>query len=142
MSRPEIRPRRRGRGAAAARCAFALAACMLGWAAEARATHCAWTYDPAIGQPGLSTPGSGSAARAFALWEGDLVACGDFASAGGQPVTNAARWDGTRWSAMGDGFSSTVWSLNVFRGSLYAFGQFQLAWPAIAWRAARWDGAS
>lgn len=121
---------------------LALAAFMGGLAGEASSNHCAWTYDPTIGQPGLLSPESGSSARAFALYEGDLVAAGDFSSAGGQAAASVARWDGAQWAPMGSGFSSTVHSLNWFQGSLHAFGQFQLAWPNTVWRAARWNGSS
>ncbi len=109
---------------------------------DARAGTCSWEYDPVIGMPGLASQSGGSAARDFAELDGDLVAGGSFASAGGVSALDAARWDGSSWSAMGSGFSSTVYSLSTFQGSLYAFGQFQYAWPNIAWRAARWDGAA
>lgn len=122
--------------------AMALAALAGGLAAEALSSDCDWIYDPAIGQPGLSSPGSGSAAYAFALDQGDLVVCGYFANAGGLPASNAARWDGTQFTPMGQGFSSSVYTLDWFHGSLYAFGQFLYAWPHTAWRAARWDGTN
>jgi len=123
-------------------CAFAALCCAPGLVFASPAGTCSWSFDPAIGQPGLASPSGGSSARAFAILDGDLVAGGSFSSAGGQPALAAARWNGSQWSAMGSGFSSTVNSLSLFQGSLYAFGQFQYAWPNVAWRAARWDGAA
>ncbi len=108
----------------------------------AHATTCTWSFDPLIGQPGLNTSGSGSSARAFAVLDGDLVAGGYFQTAGSASSFGIARWDGSQWSPMGGGFSSTVSNLQFFQGSLYAFGQFAYAWPNLAWRAARWDGAA
>jgi hypothetical protein len=47
-----------------------------------------------------------------------LFAAGKFDSAGGHPITNLARWDGTSWSAVGSGVNDPFWagltSLAVF----------------------------
>lgn len=127
---------------------FAAAIVLAAWAATIVPSHaapagpCNWDFDPAIGMPGLASQSGGASARACAILDGDLIVGGSFITAGGVSALSAARWNGTTWSAMGGGFSSTVHSLSTFQGSLYAFGQFQLAWPNIAWRAARWDGAA
>ncbi len=77
-----------------------------------------------------------------------LYAGGDFVTAGGATVNRIAKWDGATWSALGDGMSSTVWSLTVFddgSGSgpaLYAGGVFATAGGVTVNRIARWDGAA
>jgi len=103
----------------------------------ARAQVCDWAYDPTIGQPGLEN----GFIYAFTDLDGDLVAGGSFETAGGVPSPGCARWDGTSWSAMGNGFSGAVYALTHFQGSLYAFGQFAFAFPNVSWRTARWDGS-
>ena len=39
---------------------------------------------------------------------------GDFATAGGHPAENIAKWDGSNWSAVGAGFDDAVSALTVF----------------------------
>ncbi|MCG8460259.1 MAG: DUF11 domain-containing protein, partial [Holophagales bacterium] len=75
-----------------------------------------------------------------------LYAAGRFLTAGGVPATRIARWDGTGWSPLGAGLSSTVESLAVFDDgggeALYAGGWFTTAGGTTANRVARWDGAA
>lgn len=49
---------------------------------------------------------------------------GDFTVAGTADVVNVARWDGTVWEAVGDGFSDPVRALASYQGDLYAGGDF------------------
>jgi hypothetical protein len=52
----------------------------------------------------VGSPGNGAVVRALAISPlGDVIAGGDFASAGGTPVGNVARWNGSAWSALGSG---------------------------------------
>ena len=73
-----------------------------------------------------------------------LYAGGPFTSAGGEPASRIARWDGQSWSTLGAGTNSSVNSLAVFDNgggpSLYAGGTFDMAGGAPANSIARWDG--
>ncbi len=80
-----------------------------------------------------------------------LYAGGRFTTAGGVAANSVARWDGTAWSALGDGItgrygSGTVFVLAVFddgRGpALYAGGDFTQAGGTTANSMARWDGTA
>jgi hypothetical protein len=57
----------------------------------------------------------------------DLYAGGTFTTAGGSPATNIAKWDGTRWIALGSGMNNSVFALAVSGSSLYAAGSFTTA---------------
>jgi hypothetical protein len=74
-----------------------------------------------------------------------LYVGGTFFSAGGVVGTaSIARWDGSRWSAVGGGLTNAVYALTVFddgRGAdLYAGGGFSRAGAVAANHVARWDG--
>jgi hypothetical protein len=73
-----------------------------------------------------------------------LVAVGDFDSAGGQPASCIAIWDGTNWSALGQGMGhiAGVNALAVYNGELYAAGSFDTAGGQPASCIASWDGAN
>jgi hypothetical protein len=84
------------------------------------------------------------------LSEGDLVATGRFAFAGGVAATNIARWNGSTWSPLGTGISgslpngslATGYSIAVLpNGDLIAAGSFTIAGGAAARSVARWNGA-
>jgi hypothetical protein len=75
-----------------------------------------------------------------------LYAGGTFATAGGVPANNIARWDGTTWTPLGTGVVGTVLSLAVWDDgngpALFAGGAFTTAGGAPASRIARWDGVA
>ena len=76
-----------------------------------------------------------------------LYVGGRFNLAGGNAVsTNIAKWDGTSWSSMGDGFDADVQELVVFDDgsgeALYAFGNFGSSGVTAVSRAAKWNGTS
>ncbi len=75
-----------------------------------------------------------------------LYVGGSFNLAGGQPVANVAKWDGTSWSAVGDGFDSAVQELIVFDDgsgdALYALGNFSNSGATPAAHIAKWNGTS
>jgi hypothetical protein len=77
------------------------------------------------------------------LPNGDLIAGGNFTSAGGLSSSNVARWDGQSWHAMDIGsLTSTVEDLAVMaNGDLVAAGNFTTA-GAVANGVARWTGAA
>lgn len=77
------------------------------------------------------------------LPDGDLVAGGNFTSAGGVPANHIARWDGTSWSPLGAGFSDEVRAVAVMpNGDLIAAGTFLNAGNVAVNHIARWDGTS
>lgn len=67
--------------------------------------------------------------RAIHEYNGDIVAGGYFTDAGGIPANKIAKWDGTNWIAMGQGFdgvgvdeyvkAATVWNGIFFAGGAY-----------------------
>ncbi|MEK6643183.1 MAG: hypothetical protein AABZ08_04685 [Planctomycetota bacterium] len=86
-----------------------------------------------------------------------LIVGGEFETAGGVTVNHVARWNGTEWSALGEGliydynfFSSVVRSLAVFDEdgdgpglpSLFAAGLFSRSGSVIVNSVARWNGTS
>ena len=115
--------------------------------AVAKWNGAAWS---ALGS-GLSADNYPSVAALAVDRSGNLYAGGDFDRAGGLAALNIARWDGTRWLALGTGIqgntqgnvSSYVKSLRVDdTGALYAGGYFQTAGGTPARRLARWNGTS
>ncbi len=65
-----------------------------------------------------------------------LYAAGRFASAGGASVSNIARWDGTNWTAVGNGFDDKVHALAVHEASgdpnLIIEGMFEFDFSTLA----------
>ncbi len=77
------------------------------------------------------------------LTNGDIVAGGDFTTAGGVSASHIARWDGTAWSPMGTGMDATVRALTTLpNGDLVAGGSFTTADGVAADFIARWDGTT
>lgn len=80
-----------------------------------------------------------------ALPGGDVVAGGSFIISGSLYVNNVARWNGTSWSAFGQGSSGTVYSLttlpngDVVAGGLFLFGGGGGTGLGIV---GRWDGTA
>ncbi len=82
------------------------------------------------------------------LPNGDLVAGGNFTTAGGVPANRVARWNGSSWSALGSGVegqgqsSTNVFALAVLpNGDLVAGGRFTSAGGVPANNIARWNGS-
>ena len=74
-------------------------------------------------------------------FEGDLIVCGNFQKAGGTVVNGIARWDGSSWLAMGDGFDNTVYGIGIYNGELYAGGAFTQSGSTALSRIAKWNGS-
>lgn len=106
--------------------------------------------------PGADSPFPSEENYVFALATFDdghgaaLYAGGSFRSIGGLPVNSIARWNGVRWSALGDGvewlyWPGRVWALAVFDDGgarvLHAGGSFTTAGGLAAKGVARWDGS-
>lgn len=77
------------------------------------------------------------------LSNGDLVAGGEFTTAGGIAANNIARWNGTAWVPLGSGLNGVVRALTTLRnGDLIAGGGFTVAGGVPANGIARWDGSA
>jgi hypothetical protein len=88
---------------------------------------------------------------ALVVKEGCVYAGGAFSSAGGIAATNIAKWDGTTWSALGNGVrysnsggseNGAVRSVAIAQGDLYVGGSFKLAGSQGATNIAKWDGSN
>jgi hypothetical protein len=81
-------------------------------------------------------PGTAGAVRAITVWNGQLVAGGDFTGGGTDRV---ALWNGTSWQPLGTGFPVDVGSLAVFGASLAATGTSAAIPPVIQlWNGNAW----
>src|SRR5690606_41610978 len=93
---------------------------------------------------GPSANGPDGCVRGLAVHNGELIAGGQFAHAGGVEVNGIARWDGTSWSPLpgpaGVGVSGQVDALAEYGGDLIAGGGFSKAGGEPASGVARWDG--
>ncbi len=90
-----------------------------------------------------SIPNGGSAIgySLAVLPNGDLLAAGTFANAGGTPARGVARWNGSQWSAMGNEIDGTVYKVMAMpEGDVIAVGSFSLP-GASSVDAARWNGS-
>lgn len=102
-----------------------------------------------VSELGSGIGGSGSSVLAATMHDDGsgpaLYVGGVFTEANGGPGNFVARWDGTQWSALGEGTNGTVLALaSVDHGDgpvLYAGGQFTLAGGQTANRIARWNGS-
>jgi len=70
----------------------------------------------------------------------DLIVAGNFKLAGGQTVNGIARWDGTQWHPLGQGFNHTVYGIAVYNGELYAGGDFTQSGSQVLGNIAKWNG--
>jgi hypothetical protein len=77
-----------------------------------------------------------------ATTDGTLYAGGIFDTAGGAVVNNAARWNGSTWSALDDGHgpNNLVSALLINSSGLYAAGRFTIIGDIVANHIALWDG--
>ncbi|MBN1757898.1 MAG: hypothetical protein JW863_06255 [Chitinispirillaceae bacterium] len=99
--------------------------------------------------------GTDSIGRVFALdvdESNHIIAGGIFDTAGTVPAKNIALWDGTTWSAFGNGLSSSAVTHTESRvvytlagatdGAIYAGGFFDSSGTVPLRNIARWDGTS
>lgn len=90
------------------------------------------------------TPSFASVRALIQLGNGDIVAGGNFATAGGVTAICVARWNGNRWFAMGGGLNSAVKCFSLASsGQLIAGGSFsQTSSRYVPNGMARWTGNS
>lgn len=90
--------------------------------------------------------GSFGAVYALAMVGNDLYVAGQFDQAGGQPANNIARWDGIRWSTLGNaetnGVFGAVFDLAVMGSDLFVAGYFESAGGVIANGVAKWSASA
>jgi hypothetical protein len=67
---------------------------------------------------------------------------GDFTAVDDKPANRVAMWDGSQWSALGQGTDHEVRALAFWGTDLIAAGEFDMAGGAAAHRIARWDGTA
>ncbi|MCA9291257.1 MAG: hypothetical protein KDA25_09010, partial [Phycisphaerales bacterium] len=99
---------------------------------------------------GITGPTASSSINAMAAYddgsgEALYVAGQSFTAAGGIASPRVARWNGSEWSAVGDGFANgLVWHLETFDAGngeeLYAFGTFTMSGTNAIAKVAKWDG--
>src|SRR6266550_6862389 len=70
----------------------------------------------------------------------NLYVGGDFSDAGGVGASNIAKWDGRKWSDVGNGVNGSVNAIAVNGNDLYVGGSFTLAGGVAANRVAEWNG--
>lgn len=90
----------------------------------------------------FSTLGSGVNGPVFAIAAvgADIYVGGVFSSAGGVPVRNLARWDGSQWHAVGTGTNGDIDDIRLVGSFVYIGGSFTEAGGIPANAIARWDG--
>jgi len=93
----------------------------------------------ALGE-GLSWRGGIPRVSAMTVYENALIVCGTFDAAGGEPIEDLARWDGTDWTALGSGTDGWISGLTVYQDELIAGGRFDSIGGIGAPSIARWNG--
>jgi hypothetical protein len=97
-----------------------------------------------LGSGMSSTPPDHSSVFALTVSGSNVYAGGWFATAGGNYVSNAAKWDGTKWSALGTGFNGPVYALAMLGSDVYAGGDFSYSLTETNYlgNIAKWDGTN
>jgi hypothetical protein len=79
---------------------------------------------------------------ALADGAGNVYIGGEFIAVGDISANYIAKWDGSAWSALGDGLDYDVWALALSGTDLYVGGDFTMAGSVPANRIAKWNGTS
>lgn len=92
----------------------------------------------------LDSVGIGDGCRCLCrhVYDNNLIAGGDFITAGGVGASHIAAWNGSSWAALGSGTSGRVMALAVYDGKLIAGGSFATAGGVSANNIAIWDGSA
>jgi hypothetical protein len=83
--------------------------------------------------------------HALIVYDNQLIAGGEFITAGATAANRIAAWDGSSWSALGSGMGpeyGSVIALTVYDNQLIAGGSFTTAGGTDANNIAAWDGSS
>ena len=74
---------------------------------------------------------------------GNIYVGGSFSEVGSTVLNNIAKWDGTKWTALGAGLEGDVYTMTVDKyGNLYAGGKFNLSGNTKVNHVAKWDGTN
>jgi hypothetical protein len=93
-------------------------------------------------------PGQPNSVLALAVFNGEIVAGGQFGWAGGTASNGLARWTGTSWQPFGAGlsppgsYSTACRALRVFNGELVVGGNFTSVAGVTAANIIRWNGTT
>jgi hypothetical protein len=95
------------------------------------------TWTPFVSDTGVNGLGGSGIhrVRTLSVFNGDLIAGGNFTDAGGQSVNHIARWDGTVWHPLANGLSSDAYAMTEFNSDLIVGGNFTNG-------IARWNGSN
>jgi trimeric autotransporter adhesin len=89
----------------------------------------------------FDVPGLNGRVNAVAVsGSGDLYVGGQFTLAGGLSANNVARWNGSTWSALGEGVNGFVSALVISGNDVYVGGYFSSAGGISTANIARWNG--
>ncbi|MEO8285003.1 MAG: S-layer homology domain-containing protein [Chloroflexota bacterium] len=95
---------------------------------------------------GIGNVGGGSFVNAIGVSGSDVYVGGKFTEAGGIPASNIAKWNGTSWSALGDGVGGAendgVYAIAMRGTDVYVGGHFTQAGGIPASNIAKWNGTS
>jgi hypothetical protein len=80
--------------------------------------------------------------QAIAVSGGYVYVGGAFSGAGAIQTSNIARWNGTTWEALGNGFNGSVRALTFMNGNLYAAGSFDSSGTTLLHHLAMWNGSN
>ncbi len=98
----------------------------------------------------FNLPGIEGEVYAVAVSGNDVYVAGRFTTAGGVRVNNIAKWNGSAWSALGNGISGEpargvpayAYALAVSGSEVYVGGSFTTAGEIAANNIAKWNGTS
>ena len=80
--------------------------------------------------------------NAVFVYNNELIAGGDFTTAGGQIVNHVAKWNGTNWQPLGLGTNDAIFAFTYYNGYLIAGGKFSTAGGIASSKVARWNGSN
>ena len=87
--------------------------------------------------------GTNNRVRTLAVYNGEIIASGDFDQAGDQNALKIAAWNGDSWHALGSGLEGgSAFAFIVYNGELIAGGNFVIAGGVPANGIARWTGTN
>ncbi|HJY63660.1 MAG TPA: T9SS type A sorting domain-containing protein [Ignavibacteria bacterium] len=85
--------------------------------------------------------GTNNSVNAAVIFNSQLIAAGNFSTAGGQSVNHIASWNGTSWQPLGLGTNGNIHALVIYNGLLVAGGEFTAAGGISANKIAAWNGS-
>ena len=93
----------------------------------------------------FSSPGPDETIRSVAVRGHEVFVGGEFVSIGKAAARGIARWDGERWTSLGEGekngVDGPVYAITATDSDVYVGGTFQTAGGVTVNNVARWDGA-